>query len=130
MDPPEPTLSDSNGTDATVGICLGNTGSKQSAGSQGWVALKSVKPGAPYTTLKRLLASLVYLYILNQNRETNVQARCNDSRESPSLQGGVRSAQLEALQLLLETASPFLRHRLTDEGNGKSPGLTQHRERG
>ena len=47
MDPPEPTLSDSNGTDANIEICLGTIRPKQSPGSQGWVALKSVNPDAP-----------------------------------------------------------------------------------
>ena len=46
MDTPEPTSSDSNGIDADDDIEIGNQ-----AGSQGWrVELKSVKPGAPYTT--------------------------------------------------------------------------------
>ena len=52
MDTPEPTSSDSNGIDADDDIEIGlGTETINQAGSQGWrVELKSVKPGAPYTT--------------------------------------------------------------------------------
>ena len=51
MDTPEPTSSNSNRTDADDRDRDNQSTTKGQAGSQGWrVELKSVKPGAPYTT--------------------------------------------------------------------------------